>query len=165
MTTFFPSVFFSSPSSFLSFFYIFAQNIVPWRSSYLFPYLFSLLCFTVGSPVLSPPKKDKKRGHFCIYLVISEFSRICQCLDQVKPSSWASLIAQLVKNPPAMWETLLLFLGWEDPLEKGKAKHASILPWRIPWTVHGVAKSRTGLSNFHFHFSTITRLSIFLGAF
>ena len=42
-------------------------------------------------------------------------------------------------------------LGWEDPLEKGKATHSSILVWRIPWTtVHGVAKSRTRLSDFHF---------------
>ena len=49
--------------------------------------------------------------------------------------SWASLVAQLVKNPPAMWETWVPSLGWEDPLEKGKATHSSILDWRIPWTV------------------------------
>ena len=49
--------------------------------------------------------------------------------------SWASLVAQLVKNPPAMWETWVQSLGWEDPLEKGKATHSSILTWRIPWTV------------------------------
>ena len=48
---------------------------------------------------------------------------------------WASLIAQLVKNPPAMQETPVRFLGWEDPLEKIKATHSSILAWRIPWTV------------------------------
>ena len=46
---------------------------------------------------------------------------------------WASLIAQLVKNPPAM-ETPVRFLGWEDPLEKGLATHSSILVWRIPGT-------------------------------
>ena len=58
--------------------------------------------------------------------------------------SWASLVAQLVKNPPAMRETWVLSLGWEDPLKKkGKATHSSILAWRIPWTVHGVAKSQT----------------------
>ena len=44
----------------------------------------------------------------------------------------ASLAAQLVKNPPAMRETWLPFLGWEDPLEKGKATHSSILAWRTP---------------------------------
>ena len=43
--------------------------------------------------------------------------------------------AQLVKNPPAMQETPVRFLGPEDPLEKGKATHSSILAWRIPWTV------------------------------
>ena len=47
---------------------------------------------------------------------------------------WASLVAQLVKNPPAMWETWVLSLGWEDPLEKGKGPHSSILAWRILWT-------------------------------
>ena len=45
--------------------------------------------------------------------------------------SWASLVAQLAKNPPAMWETWVRSLGWEDPLEKGKAIHSSILTWRI----------------------------------
>ena len=49
--------------------------------------------------------------------------------------SWASLVAQLVKNPPAMQETWVRSLSWEDPLEKGKATHSSILAWRIPWTV------------------------------
>ena len=49
--------------------------------------------------------------------------------------TWASLVAQLVKNPLAMWETWVRSLGWEDPLEKGTAIHSSILAWRIPWTV------------------------------
>ena len=49
--------------------------------------------------------------------------------------SWASLVAQLVKNPPAMQETWVRSLGWEDPLEKGKVIHSSILDWRIPWIV------------------------------
>ena len=43
------------------------------------------------------------------------------------------LVAQTVKNLPAMQETWVQFLGWEDPLEKGMATHASILAWRIPW--------------------------------
>ena len=51
---------------------------------------------------------------------------------------WASLVAQLVKNPPAMRETWVRSLGWEDPLEKGKATHSSILAWRIPWTVQSI---------------------------
>ena len=49
--------------------------------------------------------------------------------------SWASLRAQLVKNPPTMQETWVRSLGWEDPLEKVKATHSSILAWRTPWTV------------------------------
>ena len=49
--------------------------------------------------------------------------------------SGASLVAQLVKNPPAMRESWVRSLGWEDPLEKGKAAHSSILAWRTPWTV------------------------------
>ena len=63
-------------------------------------------------------------------------------------------MAQLVKNLPAMQETLVGSPGWEDPLEEGMATHSSILAWRIPrhrgaWQaiVHGVEKSHTGLSN------------------
>ena len=48
--------------------------------------------------------------------------------------SWASLVAQLVKNLPAIQETWVQSLSWEDPLEKGSATHSSILAWRIPWT-------------------------------
>ena len=49
--------------------------------------------------------------------------------------SWASLVAQLVKNPPAVRETWVRSLGWEYPLEKGKATQSNILGWRIPWAV------------------------------
>ena len=66
----------------------------------------------------------------------------------------ASLVAQMVKNLPAMWETRVQSLDWDDPLEKGMATRSRILAWRIPmdrgawWaTVHGVAKSWTQLSN------------------
>ena len=45
-----------------------------------------------------------------------------------------SLVAQMVKNRPAMWETWVQSLGQEDPLEKGMATYSSILAWRIPWT-------------------------------
>ena len=69
--------------------------------------------------------------------------------------SWASLVAQTVKNPPAMRETWVQSLGWEDPLEEGMVTHFSILAWRInpmdrgAWraTVHRVAKSQTRLSD------------------
>ena len=66
----------------------------------------------------------------------------------------ASLVVQLVNNPPVMQETQVQSLGWEDSLEEGIATHYSILAWRTPmdlqaWedVVHGVAKSRTHLSN------------------
>ena len=67
---------------------------------------------------------------------------------------WASLVAQMVKNLPAMQETSVRSLGWKDPLEEGMATQPSILAWRIPmdrgaWqaTVHGVAKSWTQLGD------------------
>ena len=66
--------------------------------------------------------------------------------------SWASLVAQLVKNPPAMWETWVQSLGWEDPLEKGMATHSTTsgLENSMDYIVHGVAKSWIQLSDFHF---------------
>ena len=58
------------------------------------------------------------------------------CIKQITNENLrASLVAQMVKNPPVMQETPVRFLGQEDPLEKGKATHSSILAWRIPWTV------------------------------
>ena len=58
--------------------------------------------------------------------------------------SWASLMAQLVKNLPAMRETWVRSLGWEDPLEKEKVTHFSILTWRIPWTEKSMGSQRVG---------------------
>ena len=55
-----------------------------------------------------------------------------------------SLVPQLVKNLPAMQETWVQSLGWEDPLEKGKATHSSILAWRIPRTVKSMGSQRVG---------------------
>ena len=54
----------------------------------------------------------------------------------------ASLTAQLIKNLPAIWETWVQSLGWEDLLEKGKATHSSILAWRIPWTAQSTESQR-----------------------
>ena len=81
-------------------------------------------------------------GEMSIQVLCSLF-KIIGCFSFKNPLqySWASLVAQLVKNPPAMWETWVRSLGWEDPLEKGKATHSSILAWRIPWTtVHGAQR-------------------------
>ena len=67
-------------------------------------------------------------------------------------NAWASLVAQVVKNPPTVWEIWVLSLGWEDPLENGMATHPSILAWIIPmnrgaWraAVLRVTKSQTQL--------------------
>ena len=65
----------------------------------------------------SPPKQD-------LYVII----------HRTLFASWASLVAQLVKNPPAMQETQVPSLGREDPLEEGVAAHSSILAWGVPWT-------------------------------
>ena len=61
------------------------------------------------------------------------------CIDVIRFSKmcvtfWASQVAQLVKNLPAIQETWVRSLGWEDPMEKGKATHSSVLAWKIPWT-------------------------------
>ena len=74
--------------------------------------------------------------------------------DMTERLAFHTLMAQLVKNLPAVQETWVPYLGWKDPLEGIKATHSSILAWRIPkdredWgaTVHRVVKSRTRLSN------------------
>ena len=73
--------------------------------------------------------------------------------------SWTSFVARLVENLAAKQETWVQSLGWEGPLEKGKATHSSILAWTIPWTiVQGVTKSRRRLSDFHFHSCSIMLL-------
>ena len=65
---------------------------------------------------------------------------IFDCLN----STSDTLVAQLVKNLPAVWETWVWSLGWEDRLEKGKAAHSIILAWRIPWTVWSMGSPRVG---------------------
>ena len=59
-------------------------------------------------------------------------------------SDWASPVAQMVKTLPAVWETQVQSLGWEDPLEKGMATDSSILAWRIPWTEEPGGLQSTG---------------------
>ena len=62
------------------------------------------------------------------------FKQTSDIPDVIKASLWASLVAQMVKNLPAVWETQVQFLGWKKPMEKGMATHSSILAWRIPQT-------------------------------
>ena len=99
-----------------------------------------------------------------IALTIRTFvSKVMSLLfNMLSKFAWASLVAQLVKNPPAMQETSVPFLVQEDPLEAGVATPYSILTWRIPmdrgawWaTVHGVAKSQTQLSNKALHVTAL----------
>ena len=60
--------------------------------------------------------------------------------------SWTSLVAQMVKNPAAVRDIWVRSLGWEDPLEKGKATHCTILTWRIPWTVQCVGSKESDVT-------------------
>ena len=73
---------------------------------------------------------------------------------------WAYLVAQLVKNPPAMQETWFQPLGWEDPLEKGKDTPSSILAWRIPWTIQYMGSQwfRHKWATFTFTFNYLQRI-------
>ena len=66
---------------------------------------------------------------------IALWEALASCTGRDFTAATASLVAQLVKNPPAMWETWVRSLRWEDPLEEGKATHSSILAWSIPRTV------------------------------
>ena len=76
--------------------------------------------------------KKKRTNQICC----DSLRRFLRFLFGLTPGLWGSShVAQLVKNPPAMQETWVRFLGWEDPLEKEMATHSNILAWRIPWTV------------------------------
>ena len=64
--------------------------------------------------------------------------------ERLSLSLGASLVAQIVKRLPTVLETWVQSLGWEDPLEKGKATHSNILAWRIPWTIQSMGSQRVG---------------------
>ena len=100
-----------------------------------------IISFSRGS---SRPR-DQTHGS-CISYIIGEFftAEPPGKLPMYCCFLWASLVAQLVKDLPSMWETRVQSLGWEDPLEKGKATHSSILAWRIPWTIQSLGSKRVG---------------------
>ena len=77
-------------------------------------------------------------------LALSVYHRSVLCSPLRTSPLWASLVAQLLKNPPVMRETGVQSLGWEDPLEKGKAAHSCVLAWRIPWTIYFTGLQRVG---------------------
>ena len=81
--------------------------------------------------------------------------------------SWTPIVAQMVKNPPAMWETWVRSLSWEDPLEKGMATHSSILAWRIPWSekpggLQFMESQRRGYDWATFTFTFLSSLSLLI---
>ena len=82
------------------------------------------------------------KTHFHKHGKIKHYKRAL--IKHMPCASSASLVAQLVDNLPAMQETWVRSLGWDDPLEKGKATHSSILAWRIPWTVQPMVGSQSG---------------------
>ena len=67
--------------------------------------------------------------------MIPGWGRSAEGIGYPLQDSWTSLVTQLVKNLPAVWETWVRSLVWEDPLEKGKATQYSTLTWKVPWTV------------------------------
>ena len=73
-------------------------------------------------------------------------------MDYPLQYSGVSLVAQMVKNPPAMWEIWVRSLGGEDPLKKGTVTHSSILAWRIPWTVQSIEVAESDTTERLSHF-------------
>ena len=88
---------------------------------------------------------SKNTGVGCHFLFQGISDPEIELMCPTSPVLEDGFVARLIKNPPTMQETWVLFLGWEDPLEKGMATHSSILAWRIPWTVYpwGHKKSET----------------------
>ena len=77
-------------------------------------------------------------------MIIFCFRKYCTCDFRLLIDVKGFPGAQLVKNPPAMWETWVQSLGWEDLLKKGQATPSSILVWRIPWIVQSMGSQRVG---------------------
>ena len=118
----------------------------------LHPQVFNLL--------LGPHLQEEGPQSFIFSPLVLLFNYLChpdrkhRKSDLTAHSSWAPLVSQMVKNLPAVQETQVWYLGWEDPPEKEMLTHSSILAWRSPmdrrawWaTLHGVTKSRTRLSD------------------
>ena len=108
-------------------------------------------CFDLGGPIqtvrccfrgildmtLMAEKGPWSSPSMKVWMLISHsrpYAQLSTCVSWSTNSECPSLVAQLVKNPPAMQETLVQFRDWEGSLEKGTATHSSILAWRIPWT-------------------------------
>ena len=105
---------------------------------FFFPVILMQTKFIFKKTLIRSSNQNINKLHF----ISTEF------LSEADPRD--SLWLNWVKNLPAMWETWVRSLGWEDPLEKGKAISSSILTQRIPWAVQSMGSQ---LSDFHFHFS------------
>ena len=107
-------------------------------------YLFCTFCV----PGIFKEQIDKNRYQNKIVPDLVGLSLQWGIFEDFRVSSWASLMAQKVKNLPAMQQTQVLYLGWEDPLEMEMATHSSILAWEIQWTEEpGVLQSMGSQSN------------------
>ena len=86
--------------------------------------------FSLPASLLISAIYDKAAANLYILTIIH--LSLSKLLQQKITDQGASMVAQMVKNPPALWETCVRSLGWEDPLEEGMAPHSNILAWRIP---------------------------------
>ena len=86
--------------------------------------------------------KFKSHLYSLFYIKAKSASPWFSILVMASPCIQASLVAQLVENLPAVWETWVWSQAWEHPMEKGKATHSSILAWRIPWTIKSKGSQR-----------------------
>ena len=127
----------------------------PWGSVGLGPSPRGRLCVLPAGrrESLEQAIRDSDR---CVTVRVSTFTPVTHTnkpFNCLFPLLGTSLIAQLVKNPPAVQETWVRSLGWEDPPEKGKATHSSVLAWRIPGTVSSVGLQRVGHDSATFTFT------------
>ena len=137
-----------------------ASEIISWKqlTKYLFIWLLSLILpsFII---FIGLPDSSVGKGYACNAqdpgLIPGLGRSPGEGIGYPLQYSWASLLAQLVKNPPAMQETWVQSLGWEDPLGKGEATRSSILAWRIPWTIESVGSQIVGHDWVTFTFTTL----------
>ena len=108
--------------------------------------------------VLKKKKKTKKHKTTDELLNPEKTWRNLKCLSLSKKR--ASLVAQLVKNLPTMWETWVRFLGWEDPLEREMATHSSTIAWKIPWKEEPSRLQSMGLQRVGHNWATKLSLSL-----
>ena len=116
-------------------------------------YSLDVLLFPIWnqSVVPCPVVTSASWGHYLLKISIEKFPSACLF--------FLHIVAQLVKNLPAMWEIWVWSLNWEDPREKGKATHFSILAWRIPWTLYSMEWQRAGHDWTTFTFTYVLSLN------